>query len=178
VQVVVSGPDQERHAIEAMIFAAIAGARERLWITTPYFVPNEALAAALASAALRGVDVRLLLPVRTDSRVVDAAGRTYHDALADAGVKIHLYGPPMIHAKTVVVDRELALVGTANLDNRSLRLNFEVAVALYGERATDELAGLFEADLARARPRTRRERQDPLGRRLLASAARLLSPLL
>ncbi len=178
VQVVASGPDQEARAIEALIFAAIAGARERLWITTPYFVPGEALAAALASAALRGVDVRLLLPVRTDSLVVDAAGRTYHDALADAGVKIHLYGPPMVHAKTMVVDRDLAIVGTANLDNRSLRLNFEVVAAVYGEAAAAELAGLFEADLARARPRTRREEDDPFGRRLVASAARLLSPLL
>jgi cardiolipin synthase len=178
VQVVASGPDQEAHAIEALYFAAIAGARERLWITTPYFVPSEALAAALASAAMRGVDVRLLLPVRTDSFLVDAAGRTYHDALADAGVRIHLYGPPMVHAKTMVVDRVLAIVGTANLDNRSLRLNFEVVAALYSEPAAAELARLFEADLERARPRTRKERQDPFGRRLVASAARLLSPLL
>ncbi|HSN93400.1 MAG TPA: cardiolipin synthase [Anaeromyxobacteraceae bacterium] len=178
VQVVASGPDQGTHAIEALLFAAVAGARERLWITTPYFVPNEALAAALESAALRGVDVRLLLPVRTDSFVVDAAGRTYHDALADAGVKIHLYGPPMVHAKTLVVDHDLAIVGTANLDNRSLRLNFEVVAAVHGEPLAAELARHFEADLARARPRTGRERDDPLRRRLLASAARLLSPLL
>ena len=178
VQVVASGPDQETHAIEALYFAAIAGARERLWITTPYFVPGEALAAALASAALRGVDVCLLLPVRTDSRVVDAAGRTYHDALADAGVRIHLYGPPMVHAKTMVVDRDLAIVGSANLDNRSFRLNFEVVAAVYGEPAAAELARLFEADLLRARPRARREEDDPFGRRLFASAARLLSPLL
>ena len=178
VQVVASGPDQERHAIEALYFAAIAGARERLWITTPYFVPNEALAAALGSAALRGVDVRLLLPARTDSAVVDAAGRTYHDALVDSGVRIHLYGPPMVHAKTMVVDHELAIVGTANLGNRSFRLNFEVVAAVYGEPAAAELARLFESDLARARPRTRREEADPFGRRLVASAARLLSPLL
>ena len=178
VQVVASGPDQESYAIEALYFAAIAGARERLWITTPYFVPGEALEAALTSAALRGVDVRLLLPARTDAPVVDAAGRTYHDALADAGVKIHLYGPPMVHAKTMVVDRELAIVGSANLDNRSFRLNFEVVAAIYGEPAAAELASHFEADLARARPRTRREEADPFGRRLFASAARLLAPLL
>jgi len=178
VQVVASGPDQEAHAIEALYFAAIAGARERLWITTPYFVPGEALTAALASAALRGLDVRLLLPLRTDSFVVDAAGRTYHDALAAAGVKIHLFGPPMVHAKTMVVDRDLAIVGTANLDNRSLRLNFEVVVAVHGEPAASELARLFDADLAHARLRTRREQDDPFGRRLVASAARLLSPLL
>ncbi len=178
VQVVASGPDQATHAIEALYFAAIAGARERLWITTPYFVPNEALAAALESAALRGVDVRLLLPASTDSFVVDAAGRTYHDALADAGVRILVYGPPMVHAKTMVVDRDLAIVGSANLDNRRFRLTFEVVAAVYGEPAADELARLFEADLARARPRARREEADPFGRRLVASAARLLSPLL
>ncbi|HYQ81945.1 MAG TPA: phospholipase D-like domain-containing protein, partial [Anaeromyxobacteraceae bacterium] len=133
---------------------------------------------ALGSAALRGVDVRLLLPARTDSAVVDAAGRTYHDALVDSGVRIHLYGPPMVHAKTMVVDHDLAIVGSANLDNRSFRLNFEVVAAVYGEAAAAELARLFEADLLRARPRTRREEDDPFGRHLFASAARLLSPLL
>lgn len=178
VQIVASGPDQDVHAIEAFYFAAITGARERVWITTPYFVPDESLVAALRSAALRGVDVRLILPHRTDSRLVDAAGSTYHDALLDAGARIFFYEPSMIHAKTGLFDRDLAVVGTANLDNRSLRLNFEVVAAIYGGPAVEELAALFERDLAHCRPRARREARGPLGRRLLASAARLLAPQL
>jgi cardiolipin synthase len=178
VQIVASGPDQATPAIHAVYFAAIAGARSRLWVTTPYFVPDEPLAAALASAARRGVDVRLLLPVATDSTLVDAAGRTFHDELLAAGARIHLYGPPMIHAKTCVVDDELAIVGTANLDNRSMRLNFEVVAAVYGGPLLEALADRFEADLARARPKTWREAGEPFARRLYASAARLLAPQL
>jgi cardiolipin synthase len=178
VQIVSSGPDQEVPAVESLYFAALAGARERAWITTPYLVPSEPLLGALASAALRGVDVQLLLPRRTDSRLVDAAGRTFHDELVAAGARIHLYGPPMLHAKTCVIDRDLAIVGSANLDNRSMRLNFEVVAAIYGGPTAGELAALFEEDRARARPKSWLEAKAPWGRRLAASAARLLAPQL
>jgi cardiolipin synthase A/B len=178
VQVVASGPDQEVPAVEAFLLAALALARERIWITTPYYVPDEPLAAALRGAALRGVDVQLVLPARTDSRVVDAASRTYHDELLAAGARIHLYGPPMVHAKTCVVDRDLALVGSANLDRRSLRLNFEVVAAVHGGPAVEALAALFEQDRARSRPKGWLEAREPFARRLLASAARLLAPQL
>jgi cardiolipin synthase len=178
VQIVASGPDQPGHAIEGLYFAAIAGARERVWVTTPYFVPPDPLFASLASAAQRGVDVQLLLPRATDAFVVDAAGSTFHDALLDAGVRIHVYGPPMIHAKTCVVDGDLAIVGTANLDNRSFRLNFEVVAAIWGGPAVEELAHLFEADRLRSREKRARAPRVPLPRRLLASAARLLAPQL
>lgn len=178
VQIVPSGPDQDTSAAGHLHVAAFGAARERIWITTPYFVPDEAMMAALTSAALRGVDVRLLLPRRTDSRVVDAASRTYHDALLAAGARIWLYGPPMLHAKTCVVDQEVGLVGTANLDDRSLRLNFEVTAVLYGAPAVQALAALFERDLEVARPKTAREADGPFLSRLGASAARLLAPQL
>ena len=177
VQVVSSGPDHEPYAIHALYFAAIAGARRRVWLTTPYFVPDEAMLAALESAAWRGVDVQLVVPSATDSRLVDAAGWTYHDALLEAGVRVHLYGPPMVHAKTCVVDDDLAIVGTANLDNRSFRLNFELVVAMHDAEAAGELGRLFEADVARCRPRQRGE-GGGLRRRLVTSAARLLAPQL
>lgn len=178
VQIVPSGPDQETSAVGQLHVAAIGGSRERVWITTPYFVPDEAMLAALTSAALRGVDVRLLLPRRTDSRVVDAASRTYHDALLAAGARIWLYGPRMLHAKTCLVDQDVGMVGTANLDNRSLRLNFEVTAVLYGAPAVQALADLFERDLEVARPKTTREADAPFLSRLGASAARLLAPQL
>lgn len=175
VQIVPSGPDQDAPVLTLLHVAAIGAARERVWVTTPYFVPDEPILAALQSAALRGVDVRLLVPRRTDARVVDAAGRTFHDGLAAAGVKLHLYGPPMLHAKTLVVDRELAIVGTANLDNRSLRLNFEVTAILYGAEAAGAVAAMFEEDLRRAAPPRRREADGPFLARLGGSVARLLA---
>ncbi len=188
VQVVASGPDERGprqsrleetgHAIEALYFAALAGARERIFLTTPYMLPSEAMAAALESAALRGVDVRLLVPHRTDSRLVDAASRTYWDGLLAAGAKIFRYGPPMVHAKTCVVDRHLAIVGTANLDNRSLRLNFEVVVAIHGGPRVEELAQLFVRDLAQARPCAQEGRPQRVLARVFSSLARLLSPQL
>ena len=142
-QILASGPDHDVYAIEAFYFAAITSAKERLWLTTPYFVPSEAILAAIASAAHRGVDVRLLLPHATDSVLVDAASRTFHDELLAAGAQIYLYESPMLHAKTAVVDDALAIVGTANLDNRSFRLNFEVVAAFYGGACVGELARAF-----------------------------------
>lgn len=178
VQIVPSGPDQAASAVGHLYIAIIGAARQRVWITTPYFVPDEPIVVALASAALRGVDVRLLLPRATDSRVVDAASRTYHDALVAAGARIWLHGPPMLHAKTCVVDEEVALVGSANLDSRSLRLNFEVTAILYGPRPASALAALFERDLAAAKQKEGREADAPFLSRLAASAARLLGPQL
>ena len=142
-QILASGPDDDVYAVEAFYFAAITSAHERLWLTTPYFVPGEAILAAIASAAHRGVDVRLLVPHKTDSIWVDAASRTYHDELLAAGAQIYLYEAPMLHAKTAIVDGALAIVGTANLDNRSFRLNFEVVAAFYGGPCVAELARAF-----------------------------------
>jgi cardiolipin synthase len=178
VQVVASGPDQPDSAIESLYFAAIAGARERVWITTPYFVPSEPLLEALTTAALRGVDVQIIVPHKTDSRLADAAGTTFHDALLEAGARVYLYGPPMIHAKTCVVDDLLGIVGSANFDNRSFQLNFEVLAAFYGGEPVEELAAIFAADRAKAARLSKREGRGPLHRRLLASAARLLAPQL
>ena len=141
-------------------------------------MPGEAILAAIASAAHRGVDVRLLVPHKTDSIWVDAASRTYHDELLAAGAQIYLYESPMLHAKTAIVDDALAIVGTANLDNRSFRLNFEVVAAFYGGRCVADLARAFEVDLAHAKPQLRREARSPFAQRLLGSAARLLAPQL
>jgi cardiolipin synthase len=177
-QILASGPDDDVYAIEAFYFAAITSAHERLWLTTPYFVPGEAVLAAIASAAHRGVDVRLLFPRKTDSFWVDAASRTYHDELLAAGARVYLYDSPMLHAKTAVIDDALAIVGTANLDNRSFRLNFEVVAAFYGGHCVANLARAFEADLTHAKREQRREAKSPFLQRLLDSVARLLAPQL
>ena len=133
--------------IQKLYFAAIATARQRVFVTTPYFVPDDAMLTALTTAALRGVDVRVLVPRRSDSLVVTAAARSYYDTLLAAGVRVYEYQPTMIHAKTLVVDDFFAAVGTANMDNRSFRLNFEVTAVLYGALHAEELAEPFRKDL-------------------------------
>jgi cardiolipin synthase len=154
-------------------------ARARLWLTTPYFVPTEALVTALSTAARRGVDVRLIIPRRGDSRLIDLAARSYVPELLDSGVRVFEYQPRFIHAKTMVVDDDIAVVGTANLDNRSFRLNFELATLLYDVGLTTRLAAAFEADQAESRPLARVPLDhQKLTRRLGESIARLLSPLL
>lgn len=178
VQVVASGPDCDRYAIHKLHFAAIAGARRRVLLTTPYFVPDESILAAIVTAALRGVDVRILVPERSDKLLVTAAGRSYFDDLLQAGAVVYQYGPNMIHAKTLVAD-DAAFLGTANIDNRSFRLNFEVMVAVYDAASAEMLAEAFAYDSRFARRYSgRAAKRTPLHERLLQSTARLLSPLL
>jgi cardiolipin synthase A/B len=179
VQICASGPDNAPPSIHALFFNAITAASTRLWLTTPYFVPDESMQTALISAALRGVDVRVLLPGKSDHAIVDAAARSYFPELLGAGVRIHRYGPPALHAKTLVVDNAAAIIGTANLDNRSLRLNFEVCAVCYGADHAEALATLFKADLERANRVTADQPiRASIGARLLEGAARLFSPML
>ena len=178
LQIVESGPDNSRQAIAQCFFAAIAGAQRRVLLATPYFVPTEALNVALSNAALRGVEVRILAPKRSDSRLVSAAARSYYDPLVNAGVAIHEYGPPMLHAKLLVVDERIAAVGSANFDNRSLALNFEAMAVIYDAELATRLADHFTADLRRARRYVKPGRRATLGQRLGEATARLLSPLL
>lgn len=179
VQIVASGPDRASEPIHRLYFAAIALARSRVLVTTPYFVPDGAILAALTTAALRGVDVRILVPRRGDSLIVTAAARSYYDGVIASGARVYEYQPTMVHAKTLVVDDFFAAVGTANIDNRSFRINFEVVAVLYGSRHADELAVQFHRDLASAREIDASIRaQIPLGWRVAEAGARLLSPLL
>ncbi len=179
VQILSSGPDDTTFAIHAFTFAAIATANERVWLTTPYLVPDEPMLAALRSAVQRGVDVRVLVPLQGDSALVTAAARSYYEELCQAGVKLYEFLPCMLHAKTLVIDRDLAVIGTANFDTRSFRLNFEVVAVLYGAPIADRLAAWFEEDLDKSRTVRGRVLADlPLPRRLFESAARLMSPIL
>lgn len=179
VQIVASGPDRELEPIQKMYFAAIALAAERVWVTTPYFIPDDAVLTALTTAALRGVDVRVLVPKESDSLVVTAAARSYYDALLACGVRVYEYEPTIIHAKTLVVDELLSAVGTANMDNRSFRLNFEVTAILYGATHARELAEQFRKDLRDAREvKPAARKQISLRWRLGEATARVLSPLL
>jgi len=177
-QVLVSGPDSSWETIHRLHVAAIHEANERVWLVTPYFVPGEAARMALTSAALGGLDVRLLVPTISDSRLVTWAARSYFDELLEAGVRIFEYGPRMLHTKAFVADDEVCICGSANFDNRSFRLNFELSMMFRDAQLTGELAELLSREMASARE-VKFNRHRPLWRsRLPEAVARLTSPLL
>jgi cardiolipin synthase len=176
MQIISSGPDDLNAPMHAFFLAALSTARERVLIETPYLIPDEPLEAALRIAELRGVDVQVIVPKQGDSKLVTAASHTYCDSLRKAGIKVFEYGPPMLHAKTMVIDETVAVIGTANLDNRSFRLNFEVAAAFYDKDIIAKLAQRFEDDRAVCRPFPARKRSEKLTA-LLESIARLTSPV-
>ncbi|MCK9513930.1 MAG: cardiolipin synthase [Pigmentiphaga sp.] len=176
-QILHSGPNDERESIHRVWVAAIQNARRRVWITTPYFVPTEPGMMALTSAAMRGVDVRVLVPERSDSLIVTAAARSYYDELLAAGAKIWECPGNMLHAKTMLVDADGSWIGTANFDNRSLSLNFEVCAMVFHAPLAAEMSALFEELLLGSRQiEIRRPQTWP--RRLFEAGMRLLSPLL
>lgn len=178
VQILRSGPDREVFPIHTFFFSAIATAQERVLLTTPYLVPDGSTLFALKAAALRGVRVEILVPKGGDSKLVAAAARSYFEELMDAGCRIYTYNPCMLHAKLLVVD-DVAAIGTANFDNRSFRLNFEVLAVLYGKDQATALAERFALDLESASPVKRRTlHEESIAVRLVESAARLASPLL
>jgi len=179
VQVVGSGPDDAWHSVEQLVVAAINGASTRVRITTPYFIPDEPLFTTLVSAALRGVDVQVLVPRRSDSELVLAASRSYFDELLSAGVRLYEYLPTMLHAKTMTIDGRLAFVGTANMDPRSFRLNYELTGIAYCEPTARELDDLFERDLTVSKEVTREDRAAlPMIERIRESTARIFTPVL
>lgn len=179
VQIVSSGPDENRNAIHKLVASSIFSSTQRVYLTTPYFVPDATIFDALNSAALRGVDVRILVPKKNDLKLIGAASRSYYPDLLDMGVRVFEYLPTMVHSKTLVVDDLLAIVGTANADNRSFRLNFEVVVASYEGELCNQLVEAFVRDLGQAIEVTE-ETIAAYGRirRLGQSFARLVSPLL
>ena len=179
VQIVSSGPDENRNAIHKLLASSVFASAHRVYLTTPYFVPDATTFDALNAAALRGADVRILVPKKNDLKLIGAASRSYYPELLDMGVRVFEYLPTMVHSKTLVVDNLLAVVGTANADNRSFRLNFEVVVASYDSDFCDRLVGMFERDLEQAEEVTKETiAAYSRPRRLGQSFARLVSPLL
>jgi len=179
LQVAFSGPDQPQNSIREIYFAAILRARRRLWIASPYFVPDAGIYDALRLAANLGVDVRLLFLFRPDKWVPYFAARYYFGDVLQAGVKIYQYTKGMMHSKVILVDGEWASVGSANLDNRSLHLNFELNCLIYSPAKVAELEEAFVRDLedaVRLEPDVFAAR--PVAGRLIENACRLLSPVL
>lgn len=179
VQLIAGGPDNEHSVIKNIFFSMITSAKESVWIASPYFIPDEDIFSAIKIAALSGIDVRLLVPNRPDKRIVFHASRSYFPELLEAGAKVYEYEKGFMHSKMVIVDHELASIGTSNMDMRSFHLNFEVNAFLYRTRSTEKLVKEFLNDLESAKQldlEIFRERH--LGYRLLESTSRLLSPLL
>ena len=177
MQIIASGPDDLNAPMHAYFLAALSTARERVLIETPYLIPDEPLETALRIAELRGVDVQVIVPKHGDSKLVTAASHTYCESLRKAGIKVFEYGPPMLHAKTMVIDNTVAVIGTANMDNRSFRLNFEIAAAFYDSDIIAKMVKRFEDDRAVCKPFPPRNRSEKLTA-LLESIARLTSPVL
>ncbi len=174
-----SGPDQRLNASAHTYFAGIARARRECFLTTPYFVPDEPTIRALVSAARGGVDVRVLVPARSDVPLIGLVGRSYHRELVRGGVRIFEYQPAMLHAKTMVVDGSWGIVGSANVDMRSFRLNFEIGAVVHDPAFAAALTARFHLELSASdEVSIRAVYQRRLGQRVLLGLARLLSPLL
>lgn len=179
IQVVPSGPGETGDAILQMILALVYAARKELVLTTPYFVPDEAMLRALRGAAARGVRVHLVVPARNDSIMVRYASRSYYDELMDVGVNIQPYRGGLLHTKSITVDDEISMIGTVNLDMRSLWLNYEVSLFVYDRAFTRDLRALQQTyieDCDTIDPVAWAERST--GIRFVENAFRLVSPLL
>jgi cardiolipin synthase A/B len=179
VAIIPSGPDTRSEAIHRMFFGAIVGGEREVSITTPYFVPTESILVAMELAAMRGVDIKILLPARSNHAVTFQAGRSFYSQLLDAGVDIREYEPGMVHAKTLVIDSQVALVGSANMDLRSFRLNFEVHALVHDASSAQALRESFAGALANSRRIDPSQWQGrPFTLRMKEGASRLVSPLL
>ncbi|MCT8972513.1 cardiolipin synthase [Microbaculum marinisediminis] len=179
IQVIASGPGETDDGLLLMLLALINAARKELILTTPYFVPDEALLRALRGAAGRGVKVVLVLPEKIDSFLSRHASRTYFDELFGMGVEIRFYRDGLLHTKSITVDGEIAMFGTVNLDMRSLWLNFEVSLFVYGSEFTERLRRLQHQYIADSDPLDADAwAVRPFRERFIDNTFRLVSPLL
>ena len=170
-----SGPDVVGDPLYEALVSALFTASRRIWVVTPYFVPDEMLARALELAARRGVDVRLVVPRRSNHISADLARTGFLRQIHDAGGRILLYEPVMLHAKAVLVDDDLAIIGSANMDMRSLFLNYEVALFLYCRTRVEQTAAWARSLMADARVGLPTQ---SWAAELAENVVRLLSPLL
>jgi cardiolipin synthase len=178
VQLIPSGPDNSAEPIHRACLAAIHVADRRVWLSTPYFVPTTAALYALTSAAMRGMDTRVMIPKKSDSRLVDLAARSYLDPLLKAGVRVFEYQPRMLHSKALLVDDAFAILGSANFDNRSFTTNFEMSMAVHERHIARELEAVWHEDQSDSIEILQHRPRDPFPTRLGQAIARLGSALL
>ncbi|WP_254447430.1 phospholipase D-like domain-containing protein, partial [Ruegeria sp. HKCCA5426] len=176
--IIATGPGDTFDTGSFYFCTLINAATERLWIASPYFVPENDILTSLKLAAMRGVDVKLLTPEVIDHTIPWLAALAYFDEVMDAGVEVWRYNDGFMHQKVVLVDDTISSVGTTNLDNRSCRLNFEETAVIFDEHTASEVAAMFEADFARSFRLKEKLADRGFKQRHGAPLARLLSPLL
>lgn len=178
-QVIVTGPTIRASAMPETFVMLMYAAREKLVITTPYYVPDDAIQEALCAAANRGVDTTIIFLERNDSFVVAAASRSYYGDLLKAGVRIHEYVGGLLHTKSMTIDDDVTLIGSANMDRRSFDLNYENNTLFCDEALTAEMRRRQEAYLASSNVVTLQDVEAwPIGRRLWNNTIAMLGPLL
>jgi len=174
---VASGPAEEWGVCAAVYLSVIQDAQKRLWLASPYFVPSSPLLYDICHAALRGVDVRIILPQMADHLLPWLSAFTYYPKLRAAGVKVWRYQPGFMHQKVLLADDDFAIVGSVNLDYRSFMLNFELSAAVHDRAFAADVETMFLADFDRSRPEDLRAFEDgSLAFRLKCRAAALMSP--
>jgi cardiolipin synthase len=179
VQIIASGPDSKYPSILFAINRAILLSKKKVWLTTPYFIPDETLTDALIMASLSGIDVKLLVPMDSDSAFVNTCASSHYEEMLEAGVEIYRYKKGFVHAKTMVCDDKIAFVGTANLDQRSFDLNFEVNAIVYNRDVAHQLTQAFLKDLEDAEEIVYEEwLARPRWKRLIERVLYLFSPLM
>jgi len=179
VQVAASGPDSLQPSVLFSILQAINLAKEEILITTPYFIPGDSITEAIRIAALSGLSIKLLVPGICDSKLVNAASKSYYNDLLQAGVEIYLYQRGFVHAKTLVADGKLSIIGTANMDYRSFELNFEVNAIIYDQPFAQQMRKVFFDDLETAEKiDPERWYKRPAYEQFPEKIARLFSPVL
>ncbi|MDR1247286.1 MAG: cardiolipin synthase [Clostridiales Family XIII bacterium] len=179
VQIVTSGPDSSREEVKHSYLKMISAARKNIYIQTPYFVPDVSILESLKTAALSGVDVRIMIPRMPDHMFVYWATYYYAGVLIDAGARVYIYDNGFLHAKTMAVDGEVASIGSANFDNRSFRLNFEGNAFIYDAAETYKIETIFETDAVQSHELTKAlYRKRSIVIKFKEGVSRLLSGLL
>ena len=176
--VVPSGPADDRETCSLFFVDAINSAQRRLWIVSPYFVPDEQVMTALELAVLRGVDVRVMLPEKVDHKLVYLSSFTYLNDAEKSGMRFFRYQDGFLHQKVMLIDEDISMVGTANFDNRSFRINFEITLLLVDRGFAQQVERMLEEDFAQCREVGRRDYKDkPVWYRLASRFARLMAPI-
>ena len=179
IQILTSGPIGEWKSISLSFLKAISNAKHRIYIQTPYFLPTESLTKALQVAALSKVDVRLMLPERSDSSILQLASHSYLTSMLKAGIKIYFYQNGFLHAKSITIDEEFSTVGSTNLDFRSFDHNFEINAFIYNKEFAAQMRNIFLDDQKKCKRITLKSwKKRPLWNKICESVVRLLSPVL
>ena len=179
MQIVASGPDSDWESMHYAYFYAICQAKKSIYIETPYFIPDESLLKALKCAALSGVELIILFPKIADHKIVNTASYSYFQEILESGGKVYLYNKGFLHSKVIIIDDFMASTGSANMDLRSFKLNFEVNAFIYDRQLIEEIKEDFIHDLQESEELQRDKFENrKIFIKMKESISRLFSPIL